>query len=233
MTTAERLTAIPTHWTFETSEVARGFDRHVREQLPWYDLLTGAVAHFARHYIPTKGGRVYDLGAATGNIGRALAPALEVRGAEFIAIDNSQAMVLAYAGPGKVVHADIGEFPFEEFDLAVAFLVFMFVPVADRPALIAKLRSKIRPGGALLVVDKTAAPPGYVGTVLHRLTLAGKVATGVEPQEIIEKELSLAGVQRPLSAIEVAFALQGAVEFFRFGEFAGWVVEAGRAHHAG
>ena len=43
---------IPTNWTFETSGVAQGFDRHVREQLPWYDLATNAILHVARHYIP-------------------------------------------------------------------------------------------------------------------------------------------------------------------------------------
>ena len=40
---------IPTNWTFETSGVAKGFDRHVREQLPWYDLATNAILHVARH----------------------------------------------------------------------------------------------------------------------------------------------------------------------------------------
>ena len=54
---------IPREWTFENTDVASGFDRHVREQLPWYDLVTGAVAHIARHYIP-KDGLVYDIGAS-------------------------------------------------------------------------------------------------------------------------------------------------------------------------
>ena len=67
---------IPTNWTFETSGVAQGFDRHVREQLPWYDLATNAILHVARHYIP-ENGLVYDFGASTGNIGRALAPILK------------------------------------------------------------------------------------------------------------------------------------------------------------
>ncbi|WP_321900045.1 hypothetical protein, partial [Paraburkholderia heleia] len=47
---------------------------HVHEQLPWYDLATETVVHFARHYIP-NGGRVYDIGCATGNVGRARADA--------------------------------------------------------------------------------------------------------------------------------------------------------------
>jgi tRNA (cmo5U34)-methyltransferase len=83
---------IPSNWTFETSAVASGFDRHVREQLPWYDLATNAITHIARHYIP-EGGLVYDLGAATGNIGRAVAPVLADRGARLIGIEPSAEMV--------------------------------------------------------------------------------------------------------------------------------------------
>lgn len=117
---------IPRDWTFKTSGVANHFDRHVREQLPWYELTTGVIAHVARHYIP-EGGLVYDIGASTGN----------------------------------------------------------------------------------------------VATVLWRLALAGKVAAGADARDVIAKELSLSGVQRPLHPDE----LTGAVEIFRFGDFAGWIIE--------
>ena len=33
---------IPNNWTFEDTEVAKNFNRHVREQLPFYDLATNA-----------------------------------------------------------------------------------------------------------------------------------------------------------------------------------------------
>ena len=50
---------IPERWTFEDDKVAAIFDRHVREQLPWYDMATTAVAQIARHYIGA-GGLVYE-----------------------------------------------------------------------------------------------------------------------------------------------------------------------------
>lgn len=58
-------------WTFHG--FAKEFDGHVREQLPWYELASAAMGLIARQYIP-KGGKVYDLGASTGNVGRVLAP---------------------------------------------------------------------------------------------------------------------------------------------------------------
>jgi tRNA (cmo5U34)-methyltransferase len=212
-------------WTFQSADIARDFDAHVREQLPWYELATGAVAHIARHYIP-RNGLVYDIGASTGNIGRALSETLTQREARLIAIEQSAQMVAAYEGPGEVIHADATGFDFAPYDVAVAFLFLMFVPSGYRRALLQTLCAKIRPGGALIIFDKTEGRGGYLSTVLHRLTIAGKVAQGTPAGEIIAKELSLIGVQRPISdAFMSLYAVPSAVEVFRFGEFAGWVIE--------
>lgn len=212
---------IPRDWTFENGEIAKGFDRHVREQLPWYDLATGSIAHIARHYIP-RGGLVYDIGAATGNIARALQGILEDRQATLIGIESSQEMANRYQGPGSLYVADALGFDYQPFDFAILFLVLMFMPIYERPRLLASLRKSLKPGGAILVFDKCEAASGYLATVLWRLTLAGKVAAGVSPQEIIAKELSLAGIQRPIKESEVCC---GAVPYFQFGDFRGWIIE--------
>jgi tRNA (cmo5U34)-methyltransferase len=80
----------------------------------------------------------------------------------------------------------------------------------------------VKPGGAIVVFDKCQPVTGYPATVMQRLTLAGKVSAGVDSREIIAKELSLAGAQRPIAPSELP---RGAVEIFRFGEFAGWLIE--------
>ena len=193
--------------------------------------MTGAVAHFARAYIP-QGGVVIDVGASTGNIGRALAATLEQRKAYLVAIDNSPAMAKIYDGPGVFQIADAVTFDFTGFrsngarpDLIVCFLSLMFVAVADRARLIEKMKDALDPGGALIIVDKMVPRPGYVGTVAYRLTLAAKHEAGASAEEIIAKELSISGVQRPMSESE----LPGFVEFFRFGDFAGFVWEKSAA----
>lgn len=211
---------IPTDWTFNRADVARGFDAHVREQLPWYDLATGAVAHIARHFIP-DGGMVYDIGASTGNIGRSLAATIKARRAEYVGIEASPQMAKLYAGPGRVDVADARSYKFEPFDVAVLFLVLMFVPLPDRKPLLGRLCAACKDGGAIIVVDKVHPPHGWLGTVYRRLTLAGKVATRTDARQIVEKELSLSGVQRPIDEFVLPVKAQ---EFFKFGEFAGWVI---------
>ena len=211
---------IPTNWTFKSDHVAEHFDEHVREQLPWYDLATFATEQIARHYI-TQRALVYDIGCATGNIGRALAATIRDRDATLCAIDDSEEMSTRYAGPGSITICPAQDFAYEPFDLAVCFLTLMFLPFEDRHHLVRGLVEKCKRGGAVLIVDKFEAEGGYLATALWRLTLAGKRKAGVADAEILEKEMSLIGVQRPTPVS----MLPNAVEFFRFGDFRGYVIE--------
>ena len=214
---------IPKQWTFNNQEIAEHFDDHVREQLPWYDLTTGIIAHIARHYVP-EGGVVYDVGASTGNIGRAIEDTITNRNATFIAIDSSESMRSLYKGPGTFHVARAEQFDFQPFDLCICFLSLMFVAPAKRRTLLKKLSDLTNTGGAIVVFDKCVPNTGYVSTVLWRLALAGKIHNGVKAEDVIAKELSLSGVQRPLDMKE----LNGAVEVFRFGDFAGWIIESSK-----
>ena len=213
---------VPADWTFKNANVAQNFDQHVREQLPWYELATGIAAHFGRHYLP-ENGLMYDLGASTGNITNALRKEIELRKAAAISIDNSEPMGEVFQGVGKFEMADIREYAYQPYDFCTCFLVLMFLSREQQMNVVNKLVDQLKPGGALVIFDKTDAFYGYLSTVVHRLALAGKVATGVTSDAIVKKELSLAGVQRPVDSDWLTHT-KGAEEIFRFGEFAGWVI---------
>lgn len=217
---------IPDQWTFDSPDVADSFGDHVREQLPWYDLVTDAVAQIGRHYIP-RNGLVYDIGASTGNIAQALYPITFEREARVVGIEPSEEMVARHKAPGGVEHARAEDYPFEPFDFAVSMLALMFVPPASVGPLLDRLAALIRPGGALVVVERTLPPAGYLGLVSSRLTLAAKSRAGASGDDIVAKELSIAGVQRPLDV--ATLRAHGAHEWFRFGDFAGYVIEGASA----
>jgi tRNA (cmo5U34)-methyltransferase len=212
---------IPKVWTFKDGGVAAGFDSHVREQLPWYDMATEAVAHIVRHYLP-PGGLVYDIGASTGNVGRAIADTLESRGASLVAIEESQEMAARYDAPGVVECVDAYQVAYQPFDVAICFLVLMFLSVEKRKVLVDNLRRSLKKGGVIVVFDKVTPEHGYFGTVMRRLTMSWKLSNGAKADDIVAKELSLSGVQRP---IDPAILGEDARQFFAFGEFAGFVVE--------
>lgn len=221
----DHIKEVPDHWTFKDASVVAGFDQHVREQLPWYDLATKAIVQIGRHYIG-EGGLVYDIGASTGNIGRALAETLEARGARLEAIEESPEMAEKWVSPGKLNIKRAQEFAFEPYDFAVSMLCLMFLRPDQLRPLMERLTGAIRPGGALVIVERMLPPSGYLSIVHSRLTLEAKRLAGATGDEIVTKELSLAGAQRPVDPdLLQSF---GGVEWFRYGDFAGWVIEANR-----
>lgn len=221
---------IPDEWSFTHQDVAGNFNSHVREQLPWYDIVTDAIAQIARHFIGTDG-LVYDIGASTGNVGLAIKDTLEARNASLIAIESSAAMVNRYEGPGELLHARAESIEYVPFDLAICNLVLTFLRPEVARKLVQTLLSTVRPDGAIILVERMLPTDPYLGIVTSRLTIAAKVKAGADPSEILAKELSLGGVQRPLSTAHVQSL--GAHEWFRFGDFAGWILLGGRddRHH--
>lgn len=207
-----------TDWTFNGFE--REFDAHVRQHLPWYDLAADAVALIAKHYIP-KGGLIYDIGCSTGNIGRSLGETIDAREARLIGIDNCADMAKAYQAPGELVITDASAYDYERFDVAVMFLTLMFMPVAERALFIQRLRTNLKPGGAIIIFDRCVAPTGYEATVMMRMIWHGKLRAGVTFAELAEKEMRLAGIQRPIEQHELGGEV---LEIFRFADFAGWII---------
>jgi tRNA (cmo5U34)-methyltransferase len=214
-------------WTFETKEIAETFDSHVREQLPWYDMATDAVCYIARNYL-TEGGVVVDVGASTGNMIDKLMPLVEERWADVVAIEKSQSMCnilqKKYKKSDYVVieNNDVINHELPNADVLIVFLTMMFIPIRKRKALMNALRASCKQGGVIVVVDKVADHDGYFSTVLKRLTMQFKLQQGAKPEDVLNKEMSLAGVQIP---IDPSILGEDAKQFFRMGEFAGWVIE--------
>ena len=217
-------------WTFESKEIAETFDSHVREQLPWYDLVTDAVVYIARNYLP-EGCVITEVGASTGNMTKALLPIFDEReGTSYQAIEVSPMMCDVFTQnidhPSvELFDDDIMAVDLDNFDTAhvtILFLTLMFIPVEERKRVMDGLRKNTHKGGCIIVVDKVLDHGGYFATVLKRLGMHFKLKQGAKPADVLIKEMSLAGVQVP---IDPAVLGKDAKMFFRMGEFAGWVIE--------
>jgi len=214
-------------WTFETPEIAAGFDDHVREQLPWYDMVTDAECYIVRNYLTDQNTEV-DVGASTGNMIDKLMPLLLERKAYATALEKSPTMVDVLKRRFEsnhnvsVVRDDIRHCGLNKAQVYVVFLTMMFIPVHERQRVIDHLKASLLKGGVLVVVDKVCDHGGYFATVLKRLGMHWKIQQGAELGEVTTKEMSLAGVQIPFDPSMLG---ADAKQFFRMGEFAGWVVE--------
>jgi len=205
---------------FSGEMIGNNFNSHVREQLPFYEMLTNAVTMIVRNYLP-ENGLVYDIGASTGNITANIKDFAISRNAKVESIERSEEMSKTWNGYGVIHTANAKDFDYQKFDVCICFLVLMFLSIEERKELLIKLKSQLKQGGIIIIVDKLLVDGGYFGTVMRRLTLDWKLKNGATPEQIITKELSLSGVQRPMTEQE----LTGGREFFKFGEFVGWVIE--------
>ena len=214
-------------WTFETKEIAENFDAHVREQLPWYEMVTDAVCYIVRNYL-AQGQTIIDVGASTGNTIHKLMPLIEERDAKAIAIEKSSSMVdimnhrFLNAPRVRVKKSDVTMTILPKGQVYIVFLTLMFIPVHMRKVVIDDIRSNCMEGGVIIIVDKVCDHGGYLSTVLKRLGMRFKLQQGAEPEDVLNKEMSLAGVQIPL---DPAVLGKDAKQFFRMGEFAGWIIE--------
>jgi len=204
---------------FSGEMIGDKFNSHVKEQLPFYEMVTNAVTMIIRNYLP-ENGLVYDIGASTGNITANIKDLAISRNAKVESIERSEEMAKTWNGYGVIHTANAAKFVYKDFDVCICFLVLMFLSIEERRNLLLNLKSKLKQGGIIIVVDKLLVDGGYFGTVMRRLTLDWKLKNGATAEQIISKELSLSGVQRPMTKSELI-----GKEFFRFGEFVGWVIE--------
>ena len=208
-------------WTFLDAKTARIFPKHVTSHLPWYPLATQLVSHAIKHYIPCSG-RLYDIGASRGNVTDSVRDTLIARNVETISIEYSREMCRLWKGFGSIVCADAADFDYQDFDVAVLFLTLQFIPRDRRRMLLHHLMARLNRGGCLIVFDKFLPAGGYGGWVTSRICHSLKVNAGVNPAEIANKELSLSGIQRPLSENELP---TNRTKIFQCGDFQGFIIE--------
>ena len=214
---------IPEDWTFKDRSVAKNFDTHVAEQLPWYYMAQSMVAHLIRCYLPC-GGTLIDLGCSTGGITKSVKDVISARGARAVSVDNSKEMIDIFDGCGEKILGDMTDNTlFKKFDVCCVFLSIMFLPVKERGAFIDSLIEKKQEGGAIIIVDKVTQSAGYLGASISKLTISNKMSGNNSSDDILKKELSLCGIQRPICPD--LLESKGFVRWLQIGEFVGWIKE--------
>ncbi len=184
--------------------VAAVFEDMINRSVPGYQTALGMLGVFARRHVQ-PGSRVYDLGCSLGAATLVMQRALVGMDCRLVAVDNAPAMVAACrnhcAGrarpPVEVLCADIREVAVEDASLVVLNLTLQFVPPAERPPLLRRLYAGLRPGGALVLVEKVVhddpAEQAFRTELHHRF----KKANGYSDLEISQKRAALEEVLVP------------------------------------
>jgi tRNA (cmo5U34)-methyltransferase len=215
---------------FEFNEqVAQVFDDMIGRSVPLYRETLRRQAALAAHFYQ-PGSRIYDLGCSNGNFGLVLLQAMGSRSFEMRAVDSSAAMIAAFRkrlaplDGGTRIHpqeADIRRLSMEDPSVVVLNLTLQFLPPAQRDGLIAGIHSALRPGGVLLMTEKTVHADLELGGLEQRFYYDFKRENGYSELEISQKREALENVLVP-ETVENHFNRLGRAGFRRIDLWLKW-----------
>lgn len=216
-----------------TPQVAEVFDDMLERSVPFYKETVGMVASLLEHFVD-KHERVYDLGCSTGATLIELSRKLAHLDLHYTGVDNSAAMISKaslkaemYTCSDKIqfVEADILEFTPEGPSAIIMNYTLQFVRPLLRQDYISKLYDVLKPGGVLVISEKTICHDPILNRSFIKFYLDFKRHQGYSEIEITKKREALENVLVPCSAEENLKMLQtagfkGVEQYFQWFNFA-------------
>lgn len=185
--------------------VAAVFPDMIQRSVPGYSniiAMTGLIA--ARHAQDHT--RCYDLGCSLGASTFAMASQLGSRPVQFIAVDNSPAMlqrcqqaVSALPEPRDItlLCENLQNVAVTNASVAVLNFTLQFVPLTERDEVIRRIYDGLQPGGALVLSEKIRFENPVMQTLTTELHHAFKMANGYSQLEVSQKRSALENVLVP------------------------------------
>lgn len=185
--------------------VAKVFPDMIRRSVPGYETIIALTGLLAEQYAQPDS-RCYDLGCSLGAATLAMRSRVQQPGCRIIAVDNAEAMTsrcqqhIQEAGEGlavDVICGDIQDVIIENASIVVINFTMQFIDTTARLALVEKIYTGLRPGGALLLSEKIAFSNKDEQQRMDALHVAFKKANGYSDLEISQKRTALENVLVP------------------------------------
>ncbi len=186
------------------AKTAAVFPDMIQRSAPGYAAIIQAIGLLAARFCREQS-RCYDLGCSLGAASFAMQREIRAKEYRIVAVDNSAAMLdrmRLHLNENQLhsidmVCADIRAIPIEQASVVVLNFTLQFVPIADRPPLIAKIYQGLLPGGALILSEKIAFVDPRQQQLHTELHHAFKQAQGYSELEISQKRTALENVLLP------------------------------------
>ena len=193
------------------------FPDMLKRSVPGYESIITQSALLASRYVQA-GTRVYDLGSSLGATAIAMRAALanseeaRIRGCEIHAVDNATAMIEASRSiieasakdlpdsktvPIHLFEDDLEAHPIEQASVVAMNFTLQFVQHSARAALMEKIASALKPGGALILSEKVRFEDPKVTEMHIDMYHAFKSRNGYSDLEISQKRTALENVLVP------------------------------------
>lgn len=163
------------------NQVAEVFSDMINRSVPCYAAILKNLPIVARRYI-TNNSNVYDLGCSLGAVTFALRSALvgnfQRENVNFIAVDNSQAMIeratlklSAYTSqyPTNFILDDIDNVQIQNASLVVMNFVLQFIAPEDRKQTLQRIYDGLNVGGVLVLSEKVLHDDAFLENEIREL----------------------------------------------------------------
>ena len=150
-------------------KVAEVFDDMLVRSVPFYGESLKQQARITHRYY-RKNTRIYDLGCSHGNLGLLVRDVFDGDSFTMIGVDNSKPMIEKYkkrlqsteaAGDGQGIHLVCGgleDLKIENASVVLINLTLQFLAPEMRDELICSIWKGLKPGGIMLLTEKTVHP---------------------------------------------------------------------------
>ncbi len=206
---------VPEDFAF-SERVVEVFDDMLDRSIPFYQEVIKATARLLKRYLQ-PGDTICDLGCSTGSSLLQLARLLEGQELHLVGIDNSPAMLekarckAALFDRDKQMHFILEDITRLQRPGTGAFIcnyTLQFIRPIRRPALIDTLFTNLRPGGVLIVSEKTVLPESALNRGFIDIYHDFKRERGYSELEIARKREALENILIPFSIEENISLLQ-------------------------
>jgi len=185
--------------------VVRVFPDMINRSVPGSSLVVPMIGLLARRYAQ-EGSTLYDLGCSLGAVALAMSKAVGDKPVRIVAVDNSPDMIARFyelleketeGAPIEVLEQDIRDTVISDASVVVLNFTLQFVELQDRPALLQRIASGLRPGGVLVLSEKLRFEDTREQQCLTDWHHDFKRTQGYSELEIARKRDALENVLRP------------------------------------
>ena len=221
-----------------SSKVANVFDDMVTRSVPYYIEMQRMIGELAAdHY--QENSNVYDLGCSTGTTMMVMNETIPDN-IRFVGVDDSAAMLdkcrakLEQAGFTRPFDLEVaglnGEVEIKDASIVVLCLTLQFVRPLYRERLVKKIHSALKPGGALIIVEKILAEDSTWNRDFIKYYYDMKRRNHYTEMEIAQKREALENVLIPYKLSENITLLREAgfanyEIFFKWYNFSGFIAK--------
>ena len=223
-------------WEFNES-VAKDFDNHVSASVPGYEWFHDYIVRLAEFYIEDNDS-ILDIGCSTGTLLRDIKLKLPNRDFYMCGVDKSEAMIriaksnVNYLKSNFFTGDILDYFDMTDPSMKLSFitivLTLQFLSYEDRFNVLKTCYSRLKDGGAVVVVEKIIQEDGHMQSMFDGIYQEMKFENGLSKESLFDKTLSLRGKMKPLCSIEneEIFSRCGFdyIPFMQIGCFKGWIL---------